>query len=206
MYWFTHPTLSNKTDTYGFVNEHEVRISAGITLVMSLISLCLVLLRAEYDIPLVFTSIIIADFLLKVIIGPRFAIFGNIVRLFLDKKKTLRVGTVQKRFAWTIGLILSSFVLYCLLILGWHITPAEGPQAEAVQGIRSATQANIKANALIVAPMNPAIIACLLCIIFMWSESVAGYCVGCAMYKWFVKKWWLTQHHNQNCVDGSCEI
>lgn len=206
MYWFAHPTLSNKTDKYGFVNEHEVRISAGITLVMSLVSLCLVLLRAEYDIPLVLTSIIIADFLLKVILCPRFAIFGNIVRLFLNKTKTMRVGTVQKRFAWTIGLILSSFVLYCLLILGWHIAPAEWPQAEAVQGIRAATQSNIEANALIVAPMNPAIIACLLCIIFMWSESVLGYCVGCAMYKRFVKKWWFKQHHNQNCVDDACKI
>lgn len=50
------------------------------------------------------------------------------------------------------------------------------------------TQTNIAAGKLIVAPMNPAIIACVLCIVFMWFESVAGYCVGCAMYRWFVKK------------------
>ena len=110
------------------------------------------------------------------------------MRLFLDKKKTLRVGTIQKRFARSIGIFLSVFVIYCLLLLGGHIAPSEGPQAEAVQGVRAATQANIAANTLIIAPMNPAIIACLLCIIFMWSELVAGYCVGCAMYKWFVKK------------------
>jgi hypothetical protein len=110
------------------------------------------------------------------------------VRLFLNKKKALWVGTVQKRFAWSLGIFLSIFVIYCLLILGGHVAPSEGPQAEAVQGIRAATQVNIAANTLIVAPMNPAIIACLLCIIFMWSESVAGYCVGCAIYKWFVKK------------------
>jgi Domain of unknown function (DUF4395) len=72
--------------------------------------------------------------------------------------------------------------------LGGHVAPAEGPQAEAVQIIRATTQANIENNSLIVAAMNPAIIACLLCIIFMWAESVVGYCVGCAIYKWFVKK------------------
>lgn len=206
MYWFAHPSLSNKTDKYGFINEHEVRIATGITFVMSLISLCLVLLRAEYTIPLVLVSIVTFDFIIKVILWPQYSIFGSFVRLFLNKKKALWVGTVQKRFAWSLGIFLSIFVIYCLLILGGHVAPSEGPQAEAVQGIRAATQVNIAANTLIVAPMNPAIIACLLCIIFMWSESVAGYCVGCAIYKWFVKKWRLKQHHNQNCVDGACEI
>lgn len=206
MYWFFHPTLSNKTDTYGFINETEVRIATGITLVMWLISLCLVLLRAEYHIPLVLVSIITFDFVVKVILWAQYSLFGSFVRLFLDKKKAIWVGTVQKRFAWSIGIFLSIFVIYCLLILGGYVAPAAGPQTEAVQGIRAATQANITAGKLIVAPMNPAIIACLICIIFMWSESVVGYCVGCAMYKWFVKKWWLKQHHNQNCVNGICEI
>lgn len=206
MYWFPHPTLSNKTDTYGFVNEHEIRIATGITLVLGLFSLFLVLFRAEYDIPLVLISVIFVDFLLKVVIDPKYSIFGSFVRLFLDKREAYRVGSVQKRFAWSIGIFLSIFVIYCLLILGGHIAPSEGPQAEAVQWIFAATQANIKANALIVAPMNPAIIACLLCLIFMRSESIAWYCVGCAMYKLLVKKGRLKAHPNQNCVNGVCEI
>lgn len=173
---------------------------------MWLLSFFLVLFRAEYQIPLIIISIITFDFLVKVIIDPKYSIFWSFVRLFLDKKKALWVGSVQKRFAWSIGIFLSSFVIYCLLLLWWYVTPSEWPQAEAVQWIRAATQANIEANALIVTPMNPAIIACLLCIIFMWLESVVGYCVGCSIYKWLVKKWWFKKHHNQNCVDWSCEI
>lgn len=45
----------------------------------------------------------------------------------------------------------------------------------AVTGILEATQNNIANGVLIVTPMNPTIFACLLCIIFMWSESVVGY-------------------------------
>lgn len=58
----------------------------------------------------------------------------------------------------------------------------------AVTSIIQATQTNIANGTLIVAPMNPTIFACLLCIIFMWSESVVGYCVGCHIYAWLVKK------------------
>lgn len=206
MYWYPHATLSQKNDKYGFVNENEVRIATGMTLVMWLFSLFLVLFRAEYEIPLVLTIIMVADFVLKVLFGPRFALFGSFVRLFLDRKKAVRVWALQKRFAWSIGIFLSAFVLYCLLILSWHMAPAAWPQTEAVQSIRAMTQTNIAAGKLIVAPMNPAIIACVLCIVFMWFESVAGYCVGCAMYRWFVKKWWFKKHPNQNCVGDVCKI
>ncbi|MFZ2256432.1 MAG: DUF4395 family protein [Patescibacteria group bacterium] len=64
----------------------------------------------------------------------------------------------------------------------------------AVSGILQATQANIANGALIVTPMNPTIMACLLCIVFMWSESVAGYCVGCHIYGWLVRKGWMKEH------------
>jgi mannose/fructose/N-acetylgalactosamine-specific phosphotransferase system component IID len=64
----------------------------------------------------------------------------------------------------------------------------------AVSGILEGIRSNIANNALIVTPMNPAIIACILCIVFMWSESVVGYCVGCHIYAWLVKKGWMKEH------------
>jgi hypothetical protein len=95
---------------------------------------------------------------------------------------------VQKRFAWSIGIFLSSFVLYCLLLLGGHIAPAGEMQTQALLDISIATLENISNESLIVTPMNPAVIACLLCIVFMWFESVVGYCVGCHIYAWLVRK------------------
>ncbi len=67
------------------MNETEIRIATGITLILGLMSLALVLLRAEYSIPLILVSLIVADFVLKVFISPRFSIFGTFVRIFLKK-------------------------------------------------------------------------------------------------------------------------
>lgn len=206
MYWIRVPHLSQKGDKYGFIDEREIRIATGITLVLGLISLSLVLLKANYSIPLILVSLMVSDFVLKVFISPRWSIFGSFVRLFLSKGNEIWVGTVQKRFAWSIGIFLSSFALYCILLLGQYITPMEWPQMTAVTSIIQATQTNIANGTLIVAPMNPTIFACLLCIIFMWSESVVGYCVGCHIYAWLVKKWWMKEYKGQNCVNGICEL
>lgn len=206
MYWTHILHLSTKNDKYGFVNETEIRIATGITLVLGLFSLFLVLFKARYDIPLVLVGMIVTDFVLKVFIDPRWSIFGSIVRLFLKKWSEIWVGAVQKRFAWSIGIVLSAFVLYCILLLGQYIIPMEWPQMTAVSTILEVTRANLASGTLIVTPMNPTVIACLLCIIFMWSESVVGYCVGCHIYGWLMKKWWMKKVKWQNCMNGICEI
>jgi hypothetical protein len=206
MYWTHVPHLSSKDDKYGFVNETEIRIATGIMLLFTLTSFFLVLFKANYDIPLVLVIAIIFDFIVKISIGPKWSIFGSFVRIFLTKWEEIWVGAVQKRFAWSIGLFLSAFALYCILLLGTFISPMEGPQMQAVSGILTATQANLASGALIVTPMNPTIFACILCITFMWLESVAGYCVGCRIYAWLVRKKWMKEHKGQNCVGGICEV
>lgn len=206
MYWTRVPHLSKEHDKYGFVNETEIRIATGITLVLGLFSLFLVLFKAEYTIPLILVSLMVADFVLKVFVSPRWSIFGSIVRIFLRKWDEVWVGAVQKRFAWSIGIFLSSFVIFCLLLLGGFIEPLSQFQATMLSQIFEQTQTNIQNGAIIVAPMNPAIIACLLCIVFMWSESVVGYCVGCHIYSWLVKKWIMKEYKWQNCVNGICEV
>jgi hypothetical protein len=124
----------------------------------------------------------------------------------VEKGKEVWVGAVQKRFAWSIGLALSLFALYCILILGGYVAPAAGPQAENVGKIWITTEANLRNHELIVTPMNPTLIACVLCIVFMWLESVAGYCVGCRIYAWLVRKRWMKEHKGQNCEGGVCEV
>lgn len=58
----------------------------------------------------------------------------------------------------------------------------------------------------VAAPITPPVLLCFLCVAFMWLESVAGYCVGCAMYRGITKAGWMKTHPNQNCVDGACEV
>lgn len=201
MYWTQVPHLSQKNDRYGFVDEREIRIATGITLLLGLFSFFLVVFKGNYSIPLIFVSLIWLDFILK-LISPQLSLFGSFVRLFLKKDSEVWVGAVQKRFAWTIGLVLVWFVLFCIIMLGGYT----GMVNPIMQTIWDGTASNIASGALIVTPMNPTIIACLLCIIFMWSESVVGYCVGCHIYGWLVRKWWMKEYKWQNCVNGICEV
>ena len=201
MYWTRVPHLSQKDDSYGFVDENEVRIATGITLVLALFTFFLVVLKGNYSIPLIMVSIILLDFLLK-LISPQLSLFWSFVRIFLKKGSEVWVGAVQKRFAWSIGLVLVGFVLFCILMLGGYT----GMVNPIMQAIWDSTANNIASGALIVTPMNPTILACLLCIVFMWSESVVGYCVGCHIYGWLVKKWWMREYKWQNCVNGVCEM
>ena len=107
MYGTQLPEISEPTDKYGFVNENEIRIATGIMLVFGLFSLFLVLFKGEFTIPLVLVSIMVFDFFVRVVFSPKWSIFGSIVRLFLKKDSEIWVGAVQKRFAWSIGFVLS---------------------------------------------------------------------------------------------------
>ena len=90
------------------------------------------------------------------------------MKLCIKNKAPIWVGAVQKRFAWSIGLFLSTFVMFCMLVLGKYIEVS----APEVLQILNTMEQNIKNAAFIVTPFNPAILACGLCLVFMWLESV----------------------------------
>ena len=194
--------LSDKWDKYGFVDETEVRIVAWLALVFALISFYFVMFRWDFNTAFITVGIVWLDFMLKVFIWPNFSIFWRITRLLIKKKEKIWVWAVQKRFAWVIGVLLSTFVLYCMLLLSWNIESTN----PSVLAIIEQISINIGQNSLIVLPMNPAILACVICIIFMFSESVFGICVWCKMYKILVKKWIMKEYKGQNCVNWVCEI
>lgn len=202
MYWTELKWITKSWDKYWFVNETEVRISTWITLVMGLFSLFFVLFKWEFDITLYLVWLIWLDFLLKVFIWPKFSIFGSLVRPFIKKKEVVMVWAIQKRFAWSIGLFISTFVVFCVLALWWYLWTTDPNLAFMINIIET----NISNNAFVVVPMNPTIPACLLCITFMWSESVVGYCVWCSIYWFLVKKWWMKEYKGQNCIDWKCKI
>lgn len=202
MYWKFVETLSKKDDKYGFVNEVEIRVATGVSFVLAFFAFFLVVLKGEFMISFALIGLIWFDFVLKVFISPKISIFWNLVKLFTKNKAPIWVGAVQKRFAWSIGLFLSSFVMFCMLVLGKYL---EVSVPEVLQMLGT-IEANIKNAEFIVTPFNPAILACGLCLVFMWLESVAWYCVGCKLYLWLVKKWWFKGYAGQNCVNGECEI
>lgn len=197
--------MSQKNDKYGFVNEVEIRISAGISLVFALFALFLVLFKAEYMIPLVIISIVWTDFVIKVFINPKYSLFWNIVRLFIKKSPKIYVWAIQKRFAWIIWLIISTLVLFCLIVQSWILLDWWFTYKELIE-IQKFTLERQNLSSIMITPFSPPILLCVLCIVFMWLESVVGYCVWCNIYTFLVKKWIMKKYEWQNCLNGQCEI
>jgi len=197
LYWRPVEWITQKWDKYWFVDETEIRIAAWIALVFALLSFYFVVLNWNFNLWFVTVWIILLDFVLKVFVWPDFSIFWRITRLFLKWKEKNMVWSFQKKFAWSIGVVLSTFVMFCMLILSWY-TACSHPE---VLSIIEIINNNIANNVLIVMPMNPAILACILCIIFMFLEAVFWICVGCKMYKILVKKWIMKKIPHQNCVN-----
>ncbi len=201
MYWKEIEWVSQKWDKYGFVNETEIRIIAWVTLVLALTTFFLVMLKAQFIIALFMVWLIWIDFVLKIFIWPEFSIFGIIVRPFIKNKEKLWVWAVQKKFAWIIGFILSTFVIYCLLLLSWILESSNSEVLAIIEQIK----VNIVNGSFIILPMNPAILACVLCIIFMFFEAVFGICVWCKIYRFLVSKNIMKEYEWQNCINWACE-
>lgn len=192
-------SLGKKDDKYGFVNENTVRIEAGIALLGALYSSISVVFFAEFTLPMIIVSIMVIEFFLKIFISPQSSLFRTISNK-TSSKPPYWVGALQKRFAWSIGLFLSVFVLFCMLILSGTLA-----------SMNLLTEAYLQVQQLpipsfMAIPMNPAIIACILCITFMALESVFGYCVGCKIYQKFVQWGVMKKIPGQNCSGGVCEV
>ena len=189
MYWAHHPQLSNTGDPYGFVNEHEVRVTSGIKLIFAVAAFVLITLKGEIEVGLIIVSILFLEFLLKVVWDPKYSVFGILARLLVKGKEAEWVGAIQKRFAWWIGLVISSIVLFMLIGMNFYGTPPV-----------------VHLENFIVLDLGPVMFLCLLCIVFMWLESVVGFCAGCYIYKFLVQKKILQSYSGQNCINGACEI
>lgn len=102
---------------YPVVNEREIRAAAGIMFLIGVITFSYILSTKDYT-PLYFVvPLFWLEFLLKTIFSPNLSIFGFIGRLVVKKQAPEYVGSIQKRFAWGIGLVLASIMLLVVVIL-----------------------------------------------------------------------------------------
>jgi hypothetical protein len=99
------------------LNEREIRASAGILFLATFISLMFILFKGNF-LPIKYViSLFLADFLIRVFINPRFSPTLIIGRLIVGNQAPEYVGTPQKKFAWTIGVILSAIMFVFLVIV-----------------------------------------------------------------------------------------
>lgn len=104
--------IDGRPANYGVVNEHQVRAAAGLMFTIGLSTFFLVLGLGFRELLLPVVSIFWLDFALKVFVGPQASFFGKLTGWLVKHKPPQYVGAIQKRFAWLIGLIMASLMIF----------------------------------------------------------------------------------------------
>ena len=99
------------------LNEREIRAAAGILFVFVLIAIQRVIYTGDFLMIKYFVLIFLLDFIVRVLISPKYAPTLIIGRMIVSKQTPEYVGAAQKKFAWIIGLVLAVTMLVLLVIM-----------------------------------------------------------------------------------------
>ncbi len=103
--------------SFPVLNEREIRASAGILYLLMFWSWILVVFNDNYLLLKYANTIFLADFIVRIFISPKYSPVLIIGRLIVRNQIPEYVGAAQKKFAWTIGLVLSTTIFILLVVL-----------------------------------------------------------------------------------------
>lgn len=107
------------------LNEREIRAAAGILFLATFISLMFILFKNNF-LPVKYVlTIFLADFIIRVFVNPKFSPTLIIGRLIVHNQSPEYVGAQQKKFAWTIGVVLSA-TMFIFIVLVNSYSPITG--------------------------------------------------------------------------------
>ena len=110
--------LYGKPAPYPVLNERAIRAGAGIMFVLGLFAFFQAFYLRDFLFIKIFVVIFFVDFFMKVIMGTKFSPISQLANLIVAKQTPEYVGAIQKRFAWSIGLVLSGTMLLMLFVFG----------------------------------------------------------------------------------------
>jgi len=99
------------------LNERDIRAAAGIMFLVMFIAFVFVFFEQDF---LLIKYVIIAfftDFFIRVLINPMFSPTLILGRLIVSNQVPEYVSAPQKKFAWSIGLVLSGLMFFLLVVL-----------------------------------------------------------------------------------------
>jgi len=107
------------------LNEREIRAAAGILFLLLFIAVATVLTKGNFILLKYALIIFFTDLLLRVFVNPRFSPSLILGRLVVSNQTPEYVGAAQKKFAWTIGVIIAT-IMFILLIVVNSYSPITG--------------------------------------------------------------------------------
>jgi len=164
--------------SYKVLNERRMRASAGIMFLFGLYATINGFVLHKYEvIPYVMGGLVI-NFLIGLFINPKFSPTVLLAWIFVRKQTPIPIGAVQKKFAWSIGLALSSTIFVLSLFLQ--------------------TDASFFHQ---VCPL------CILCLFMLYLETAFAICVGCKVYDLAIRAKLLPKPKERpNCMGNSCDV
>lgn len=99
------------------LNEREIRAAAGILFFFTFLSLLIILLKGNFVLIKYVITVFMVDFIIRVFISPKYAPTLVISRWIVSRQNPEYVGAAQKKFAWIIGVILSTAMFVLMVIL-----------------------------------------------------------------------------------------
>jgi hypothetical protein len=99
------------------LNEREIRASAGILFLSMFFAWMLVIFKESYFLIKIVNMIFLTDFIIRLWISPRYSPSLIIGRLIVGGQIPEYVGAAQKKFAWTIGLVLATIIFLLLVVM-----------------------------------------------------------------------------------------
>lgn len=91
----------------GVFNEHEVRAAAGLTMVLGAVAFAYANYEKEFVPIRIVTVFFFVEFLLRVTVGLRYSPLGIVSRRLMRRVEPQWVSAKPKRFAWSIGVVMS---------------------------------------------------------------------------------------------------
>jgi len=97
------------------LNEREARAAAGLLFTFGMLSFLNSFMLGSFVFTQYFVGFFMLDFIIRVI-NPRYSPSLLLGRFFIQNQTPEYVGASQKRFAWSIGVVLSTIMFYLVVI------------------------------------------------------------------------------------------
>lgn len=107
------------------LNEREIRAGAGILFLLMFTAILTVIFKMDFLLLKYAIIIFLFDFTIRIFINPKYAPTLVLSRLIVRNQTPEYVGAQQKKFAWTIGLVLG-LIMLVLKILVNSFSPITG--------------------------------------------------------------------------------
>ncbi|MCB0649668.1 MAG: DUF4395 domain-containing protein [Saprospiraceae bacterium] len=162
---------------YKVLDERIVRGSAGILLFLAVIASINGFILKNYIVVPYISGFLALNFLIGIFINPKFSPTMFISWVMVKNQSPLPIGAIQKKFAWSLGLVLSTTIF----ILSLFLLSDESY-------------------------FDPVCLLCLTCIGLLFLETAFGICMGCKLYHLSVYlKLIKPPKEKPNCMGDACD-